>query len=272
MTALVARVYTRISEEDKDTPDTTINNQKNYGVSFISNQGWLLDPVKPFYEAINEKSWKPLKERKILNQALEEMKNGDYDVLVVKTWTRFARGRMQQDLEFLFKEAGGKVVPVMGSQDEIGKEAESFASGLIIKQNRREAYKLQKQKEQEGLPRGGPAPFGYKYGKTRIKKGTKWITASDGHWHINEKEAQIIKDIFNMKAQKIHISEISKKHNINRKQIYRILNRKEYLGHITFIKKIRDPNGNIVRTEQIEYKGIHKPIIDIHTWNQVHKN
>jgi DNA invertase Pin-like site-specific DNA recombinase len=264
----IARIYARESEDDKDKIATSIPNQIKTWMNNKEKILGTLDSNKPFYEAQGEKSWLPIKERKILSQALTDGLNGEYQILLITHWDRLARGRNLQTIIFMFEQAGIKIIPWSGSTDEMSVEVEGFVSGLYVKKFRDKAIEMQEERIKQGLPLSSP-PIGYRYGTNRIRKGRKMITSSDGQWHIHKEEAKIVQEIYRRTIQKQNNREICNEFNIKKTTYYYMIKNMSYIGILKIKRKIRDPDGKIHNTKETIYKGVHKPIIDLETWKKM---
>jgi len=253
----IARTFNRISEEDRDKPDTSIDNQISINTNKADQtEGLQLDKSKPHYIAINEKSWLPLEERKVLWQAYRDAIKKEYQVLIVKDLDRLARGRNLDLILFKFEKAEIKIISCSGETDQKTVLVKSFMGGWYVQDFRDKAIQLQEKKIREGLPIG-KAPFGYK------NKNKKWA--------INEKDAMNVRLCFANAFKNKKYTDIISNLRISKDLYYKIIKNPAYIGQIQFTKKIRDPDGKTIEKKIITYQGVHEPIISKEFFYKVNK-
>lgn len=95
---------------------------------------------------------------------------------------------------------------------------------------------------------GGKPAFGYR-------------VDSDGNFVVEEKEAEVVKDIFKMRGKGISLANIGKKHGFSKQKIDYILKNRDYIGEFEYCEK-RENNSIILQIE---------PIVSKYMWNKVNK-
>jgi DNA invertase Pin-like site-specific DNA recombinase len=248
--------YSRKSPDDKEDTKTSIDNQNKLIVS-------LSERVHAKLVRIGEDRNLSGGDRfrkgfiSILTEAIEfKQKNPDKEVWVAtKDQDRFAR-----DSAFFMdtlRDLDARQIKVFSimkngflSNENIDDSIMSVVNSFDIIKNRKKANVLLSQKEQECLP-PIPAPFGYKYSKTK-------------NWIIDQKKAEIVKKVYEMNKNGKQFREIITELKIKPDIYYRILRNIEkglYFGYVVYEKKYRDANKNVIRTEKIKYKGTFEPIL-----------
>lgn len=166
---------------------------------------------------------------------------GEYDELWVWKWDRFSRSNFQPILFDMFKDLGVTVIALKDSNEAIVRDIQ----GVLSKEEIRKIKERVEAKQQQLIKEGKVItrmPFGYKAIKRLIKGRMKVI-----RWDINEKEAEIVRQIFSLKKRQT-VKQISTKVDMPYSTVKDILNNKVYFG--------------IVKFRDIEYKSDQfKPIL-----------
>lgn len=257
-----ARGYIRLSEEDKNNPSESPENQKKLIMAFCVQRGY---DFQKFYEDIDIKGWWKLDKRPALKQAFNEVK--EYDILIVKNWSRFARkGTIQDGLIELFLENGVKIIPISDATDKKARQVIGLSNEWLIDDLRRGAYDLIKNKLKESSIITRP-PFGY-YLKKKILNGK--LIISPKKFMVNKKEAEIVRNIFAMKINGIGEIEIGQETGLSQPRINGILKNVTYIGYHKYTQSKDPEEGTKIKNPKtIIYRGKHQPIIDLESFRKV---
>ena len=95
---------------------------------------------------------------------------------------------------------------------------------------------------------GGKPAFGYEITK-------------DGRFAVNQYEAEIVKDIFKLRAKGVSLSKIGDKYGFSKQKIDYILKNKNYIGMFEYKGK-KEKNNIVIEIE---------PIISRYMWNKVNR-
>ena len=95
---------------------------------------------------------------------------------------------------------------------------------------------------------GGKPAFGYEITK-------------DGRFAVNQYEAEIVKDIFKLRAKGLSLSKIGDKYGFSKQKIDYILKNKNYIGMFEYKGK-KEKNNIVIEIE---------PIISRYMWNKVNR-
>ena len=95
---------------------------------------------------------------------------------------------------------------------------------------------------------GGKPAFGYEITK-------------DGRFAVNQYEAEIVKDIFKLRAKGVSLSKIGDKYGFSKQKIDYILKNKNYIGMFEYRGK-KEKNDIVIEIE---------PIISRYMWNKVNR-
>lgn len=177
---------------------------------------------------------------------LREVKSEKFEGIVFYKWDRFSRDIAFAELSRrYFEKHGIKLIPSDDSEDP-------FVSSIMGVLNKQEIEKMKARvRETRTLRFGrGIMPGRSFYGYEPIVRDKKIIG-----FKPKKKEAEIVKEVFDLASQGISYNEICKKVNLKPQQFYNIIQNKVYIGIISFEGK--------------ETKGIHEPLIDSSTFNKV---
>lgn len=234
-------------------------------------------------------SGETISERKEMQKLLKDVESEKWTGVLVVEVERLARGDTadQGRVSKAFKYSHTKIITPVKTYDPDNEfDEEYFEFGLFM--SRRE-YKtinrrLQRGREvsvSEGKFVGNIAPFGYDRVKLKDSKGYSLS--------INQNEASIVKEIFRLYAFEGNtINSVAKQlNNMNLKprisdewtisSVKDILSNPTYIGKIVWNRrkqKKKTKNGHLIisrprNQEYLIYDGLHKPIIDIKTWDLV---
>jgi site-specific DNA recombinase len=187
-----------------------------------------------------------LNKRPAFERLLREANSDKFEGIVFFKWDRFSRDIAFADLSRrYFAKYNIKLIPTDDSEDP-------FVSSLMGVINRQEIDKMKQRVrevrtyrfEQGIMP--GRSPFGYE----PIIKDKKIVG-----FKPKKKEAEIVKNVFQMASEGKDYKEICKKYNLKPQQYYNIIKNKVYIGIITFENK--------------ERKGIHEPLISEEVFNKL---
>lgn len=266
--------YARVSTEST-TQTTSIINQVEYFKEYIKKiPGWIM--INGYIdEGISGKS---VKNRINFLRMIKDAKEGIFNLVLTKSVSRFARNTIDSiyytellnhydvgvffindNINTLYKDSEFRLTLMASiAQDELRKLSESIQFGLKESINR-------------GIVLGNNNILGYKKNKGKLI--------------IIDKEAEIVKDIFNLYITKKYnylslTKIINKKYNLkfDSKRIKRILTNYKYKGYYCGKKsEVIDYKHNIRKNynkeEWIIYKDYNKvpPIVSEEIWNNVNK-
>ena len=242
--------------------------------------------ISKFYREVV--SGETISARPVMQELLQDVENGMWTGVLVVELERLARGNTldQGIVSNTFQYSNTKIITPLKTYNPNNEyDEEYFEFGLFM--SRREYKKINQRLHsglissiKEGKHVGTAAPYGYETYKLPKQKGYSL--------KVNEEEAKMVKLIFNMYCDGSGIKAIAKKlNNLGYKpkrgekfansSISYILTNPIYIGKIKYEDKAttkRMIDGKIVRIknpdkEVIYVDGIHKPIIDLDTWNKV---
>lgn len=190
------RVSTKGQLEGNDIPM-----QRRACQEFINSKGWVL--VKEYtekgvsgYKTANE-------DRDEIQRARYDAENSHFDVLLCFMFDRLGRRTYETPLLLKwFNSMGIEVWSVKEGQQEFTDEGHDITNFLRFWQSNNESQKTSMrvdekhtQMAEDGVFRGGTAPFGYRLTPSGIKnkKGKELMKLE-----INEEQATIVKQMFNM--------------------------------------------------------------------------
>lgn len=263
--------------------------QKNACREFINNQqGWKL--VKEYYEKGVSGFSVTLEKREVLQQIIQDAKNGLFNILVVFMFDRL--GRVDSETPYLvewFHNIGVEVWSVVEGNYNLNKPIDKILNHMTYWQSDTESKKTSvrvnekhKQMVREGQFRGGKPPYGYKLIKSGFtnKKGKDLLELA-----IHEEESKIVKIMFHLVLN----------HGYGGNRIARYLNEKSiksrtggnwtvgvinyilrnpiYKGYLAYGKAARE-NKALVKQERDKWILADKPnqnliTVDESIWNNV---
>ena len=191
------RVSTKKQVEENDIPM-----QKNACATFIDSMpSWVL--AKEYYEKGVSGYHVSAEQRDVLQQARVDAENGLFDVLLVFMFDRL--GRREDETPFIvewFVGQGIEVWSVKEGQQRFDNRVDKLINYIRFWQSGGESEKTSmrvkekhKQMVEDGVFRGGTAPYGYKLVESENKnqKGYKLKELA-----IDEKEGEVVKLIFKL--------------------------------------------------------------------------
>ncbi|MCI8641512.1 MAG: recombinase family protein [Clostridia bacterium] len=242
--------------------------------------------ISKFYKEVV--SGETISARPVMQQLLNDVENCMWTGVLVVEVERLARGNTldQGIVSNAFQYSNTKIITPVKTYDPDNEfDEEYFEFGLFM--SRREYKKINQRLHEgilssvnEGKHVGTSAPYGYDKYKLPKQKGYSL--------KINEYESNMIKLIYNLYCSGNGLEFICNELNrlgytprrsneFTKSTISHILTNPVYIGKIKYtdkatIKKVI--NGNIVRVKNenknvIYVDGLHKPIIDLNTWNKV---
>lgn len=242
--------------------------------------------IKKIYKEVV--SGDTIESRPEMQKLLNDVKNGIWNGVLVIEVERLARGEtMDQGIVAkAFKISNTKIITPLKIYDPNNEfDEEYFEFGLFM--SRRE-YKVINRRLQrgrvvsvnEGKYVGSISPFGY----DRVK-----ITGGKGYTLSENSEAETVKMIYYLYAyENISLNEVTRRINEmglkpRKKGIWSVSSVKEILSNPVYIGKIKwnarkeiklYKDNKIIKTRPrnnnyILVNGLHKPIIDMETWNIV---
>lgn len=237
--------YIRISEKDEEKPLESLENQKKLITQYCMQNS--LELVK-FYTDIEKKGWKA--NRPEFDLMKEEINT--FDVVLIKNWSRLARGiSIQEDAVAFFESKGKKIIPTNDVLDKKARQITGLTNEWYIDDLRANIESIHKMKLNENIILS-PPPFGYK----KIKKIVdNKVVFEKKKWAIDNEKAKIIEQIFKLFDSGMHIKDIASKHGFEPRRVNRILKNDSYIGNIHY----RD----------IVFKGVNKPIVSKELFEKV---
>lgn len=187
-----------------------------------------------------------IRKRVGMNQILDSLTEDDWEILKVTKWDRFSRNNIFSLLMFqYFKDHGKSIVAVDDSNDTLVRDILGVLGQKEIEKLKQRIKDVRQFRFEKGMM-VGRSPFGYKT-VMRDKKVTGF--------KINEKEAEVVRDCFEMTLKGFSYKEICSKHNLKPQQYYNIIKNKVYCGYVEFDGQIKE--------------GIHERIISEELFNKV---
>ena len=288
------RMLLRVSSNQQLEADGDLSVQRQLVKDYISNQpDWQLDE-KEYFEGSNSGYKNAVVDRNILQEALQDAKAKEYDILVVYKDDRIGR-RMWEIGAYVMslKSFGVDIYTVKDgcispeSDDIMGQmmlalrygnaQKSSSDTGMRVKDT---AQKL----VQKGKFMGGKAPYGYKLELSgEVSKHGRALH----HLVVVPEQAEVVKYIYELSLHKefgaTKISKILNEHEIykdraprdiwNSGTIVSILTNPVYAGYTAYKRRER-VDGRYHRLDSKDWIFAEKPdteiaIIDENMWNQV---
>ena len=288
------RMLLRVSSNQQLEADGDLSVQRQLVKDYISNQSdWQLDE-KEYFEGSNSGYKNAVADRNILQEALQDAKAKEYDILVVYKDDRMGR-RMWEIGAYIMslKSFGVDIYTVKDgcispeSDDIMGQmmlalrygnaQKSSSDTGMRVKDT---AQKL----VQKGKFMGGKAPYGYKLELSgEVSKHGRALH----HLVVVPEQAEVVKYIYELSLHKefgaTKISKILNEHEIYKDRaprdiwksgtIVSILTNPVYAGYTAYKRRER-VDGRYHRLDSKDWIFAEKPdteiaIIDENMWNQV---
>lgn len=240
-------IYTRVSTEE----------QKNEGLSLSAQSSKLNEYCKAkewkIYKIYTDAgiSGKSIKGRKAFQEMMNDAKAKKFSAILITKFDRAFRN-VREALNILdeLNNLGINFISISENIDTttaIGKAMFTLISTFA-----------QLERDMTGERVHGIMSYRFDMGLplTRCPLGYKWSNTKK-QMVIDERKAEMVKDIFNMTADGKSYKEICKKHKIAPQSFYNIIRNKVYTGIITFEGK--------------EKVGIHSPIVSKETWEKANE-
>ncbi len=261
-------VYLRISVEDKNGLDSSIENQRQIIEKFVSTNVDLEITNEFIDNGISGRNF----DRAGFKSMIEEVEKGNIDCIIVKDLSRLGRNVIDTGyyIEKFFPTHNVRFIAVNDNFDTLHNEKGTII--LPIKNMINEAYSMDISKKVKGQARqamlqgdyiGGRAPYGYRKDKANCHKLV-----------VDEEVAPIVKQIFKWAKDGKSINEITR--NLNDKGYlspgYLKQNRGELTNEKLIGKGIWRSNavkkillnevyvGDMVQGKTIKVNGKHKPV------------
>lgn len=254
--------YARKSPDDKEGTESSILNQTKMIKKTVEERNWELIDI-----FIDKNISGSDRGRKGFNDMKRRAIAEKVEILAVKDQDRFARDHAffsdtLQDLDAHQIRVFSILKNNFLSHEDLGDVVTAVVDSNMIVKSRIKTHQLYSDKKEEGLP-SFVSSFGYKFpkGKNVVK-----------NWIIKEREAEIVRQVCSDYLNKASLKETIVRLKINKPLYYRIIRTARkgiYNGWIFYVKKFKDSAGNIVRTEDVLYKGKHEPILDEKTFKML---
>ena len=240
MNKKLVAIYLRVSSDEQKTEGLSLDAQKRKIEGYIKERGWEI--FKIYSDA--GISGKSIKGRKSFQEMIEDAKNKKFSTILI---TKFDRSfRNVKDAITILDELNSIGIDFVSLAENIdtttpfGRLLFVFISALAELERNLTVVRV-KDIMRDKFLRGmmvGKSPFGYKYLKT---KGMV----------IDEKKAEIVKDMFKMVIEKKNYKEICEKHNLKPQSFYNIIRNPVYCGYIKFENQIKKGIHEIIIPEEI---------------------
>ncbi|MDD6484354.1 MAG: recombinase family protein [Clostridiales bacterium] len=293
----IAAIYIRLSKEDREKPEEeseSIQNQRRILDAYAEKQNW-----KVFDRYVDEDWSGSDRSRPEFHRMIEDARAGKFNIVLVKTQSRFARDSkyIEDYIHNLFAEKGIRFVSVVDNIDtcQRGSRLNSRVHAIfdeeqleLLSSNIRQSFE---EKAKQGQFFGSMPPYGYK--KDPQNKN---------HLIIDEEAAQNVRLIFEMTAAGASYKAVAKRLNdmgapipseYKRRQGYRVdgmysapigkwtrdtvrsfLSNEVYRGtvvnHKSTVVNFRTKKKRAVASEErIRIEHMHEAIIDDMLWDRV---
>ncbi len=245
----------RLSQDDSKNPSLSPLNQEKICRSYAKERG---DEIIEVYKDI--KTGTNLN-RPSFQRLMRDARDGKFKRIYCKTWDRISRDIA--DMENTIKELSGLGIIVIscdGNNDPKQRQMMTMMAQWMIEDARKKIdmqhSKLIKDSESCTRPAFGYfLPIETQKFLPNGKKNLKFNPDAKKVFEVNEKEANQVKRMFEMRANGISMKEISKEFNRPVRGIYLMLKNKVYSGILCY--------------KGIYYQGLHQPIIEELLFNKV---
>lgn len=180
-----------------------------------------------------------LSTRPAFKKLLEEAKEKKFEAIVFFKWDRFSRNMIFSKIaQIYFKRHNISLIPSDDVTDPLMIEIKGILGQEEIRKNKERVQSTRNYRFNQGIM-VGRSPFGYKYNRRK-----KMMV-------IDEKEAQIVREIFDLKISGMMDSQIAKKIGKGPQSVTNIRKNKVYIGIVQFEgKEIKGKHESII-TEEI---------------------
>lgn len=201
-------------------------------------------------------------EREEYIKLINDIKAGEIKTVIVYESSRLGRDELEHHILYkIFRNYDVKVYNMTRGWVDPANEDDLFLEGIINLLDAREGRKIARRikdrlKElcMSGQWTGGKAPFGYNLENKELI--------------INNEEAQIVRDIFNLYIEGYTKAKIAKIYNFEIKRIKRILTNPVYIGKLKFRQFQKDKNNKRIELKDYEvFNGKHQAIISEDIFN-----
>lgn len=260
--------YVRISQKDRTLSkvelETSITNQENEIKQYCKKEKHELIKIYREKYITGDDPTRP-----IFNEMIRDAKKKQFDILVVRSLSRLTRegSEAQEDYMTYFNYYS---IEVKSLTENIDNELNRFIYGFIHKipiiLGRINTKHMRKGKKQDGRAYI-KAPYGY----VNLKKRKRY-------WKVNNKEAEIVRNVFEMKIRGMSYKAIVISVEITNELYYKILKTRSYVGVkvkdnfksiISHKSYIKDSKKKIIDIKQEEYFGFHEPLVSPQDWLKV---
>ena len=254
------------------------NNSIAYQFAKIEEHAVNNDTKIVAYYQDNGETGTNIENRDDFNAMIEAATNKEFEIVYVYDITRGSRDPVDW---FAFRKAMRRIkIEVIAIEDKLGDIlnpsdflVEYISVGIghhTVLSGRQKSIDGVAVKAKEGAFLGGYAPLGY--------------DIEDGKYIINERDAAIIRIIFDMYAKgegyqailgRIHGTKGKRGKPLGKNSLYSILKNERYIGTYTWNKKIvkqmRKWAGGSLNPKMTKIEGHIPPIIDMDTWERVQR-
>ncbi|QZY55444.1 recombinase family protein [Crassaminicella profunda] len=262
-------VYVRVST-DMETQKTSIAHQKNYFEKYIEDRNWKLYKI---YQDIE--SGRSIKNRDGLQALMEDSKKNDFDMVLTKSISRFARNTLEGLI--LIRDLKSKNIRFMTIEDGFdSEEYDEFMFTLLLSIAQKESEKMSERikfgklcRAKKGYYNGSNAPYGYKkidkYNMVPAEDITEFVIRKIFSMYLEGKGLYKIAKELNNQGYPTPSQAAGKKNSASiwhQSTIRKILSNRFYVGDMIQNKKSQ---------EMIIVRNTHKPIIDLVTFEEVQR-
>jgi len=228
-------IYVRVSTEEQAKEGISLAAQIDRCIKFCEAKGWEVAKV---YEDAGFSAGTT--KRPAFQDLLQDIKEGRISILLVYKIDRFSRNL--KDLILILdtlKEHGVNFTSVSEPFDTTSAIGEAFFQiiGVFAQLERgmvSERVQMAFEKKLDSGEYLSRAPIGYRYRNSKLE--------------VNEKEAAVVREIFEMWAAGVHYKEIAERFSIPISTLYTIIRNPTYVGKIQHRDTL--------------YEGNHTPIIE----------
>ena len=243
--------YARKSPDDEQRTEVSIENQVSLIKKTCSDKGWKL--VKVFIDK-NLSGGDRLR-KEFVAMISDSIENKSVDIIVVKDQDRFARDSSffadtLKDLDLRNIQVYSVMKKGFISYEDLGDRVKALIDEHYIITQRKKSDILFTQKMENNLP-STKAPFGYRYSKSK-------------NWIIDRGKAKIVREVYADFKGGVNYKITLKRLKIKKGLYYGIIQNIEkgvYVGWIIYNRKFKDSMKNVIRVEEVKYKGTHEPIL-----------
>jgi len=242
--------YVRLSQEDRQKKDTSIENQTKMIQDFCEKKGF--DLIKIYNEGyVSGSDWK----RKEFNEMLNLVPEKVFKAIIVKDDTRFAR-----DQELFMTKLNDliaykiKLFSVYDDDYTLNKLIAGVKAAVgedPVSKGNRSQREMMVRKAKDGQFFGLP-PTGFK-----IKKEIVIVNGKEkfvNNWVIDDEKAKVVKKIYKMFVnEQLKVEEISALLKVPKDTVYKILTNKKYIGIFEY-KQREKLRGEVVNITENSYK------------------